>query len=101
MNEKYNRGQVSVFLGISLLIIISLLAFVINVGLFVKAKINLQNAVDAAAFAGAAAQARQLTNIGYLNYELRNNYKEWVFKYYVIGQSSNENATLNDAAPVT
>ena len=91
--KRYNRGQVSVFLGMSLLIIISLLAFVINVGLFVKAKINLQNAVDAAAYAGAAAQARQLTNIGYLNYELRNNYKEWLFKYYVVGQISNENAT--------
>ena len=82
--KRFNGGQVSVFLGMSLLVIISLLAFVINVGLFVKAKINLQNAVDAAAYAGAAAQARQLTNIGYLNYELRNNYKEWLFKYYVV-----------------
>ena len=95
--KKSNRGQVSVFLGMSLLVIISLLAFVINVGLFVKAKINLQNAVDAAAYAGAAAQARQLTNIGYLNYELRNNYKEWLYKYYVVGQIANENASGNGA----
>jgi hypothetical protein len=99
--KKRNRGQVSVFLGMSLLVIISLLAFVINVGLFVKAKINLQNAVDAAAYAGAAAQARQLTNIGYLNYELRNNYKEWLFKYYVVGQASNDNATAGGPAGET
>lgn len=64
---------------------ITFLAFIINVGIFVKAKINLQNATDAAAFAGAAVQARQLTNIAYMNWEMRNVYKEWMFKYYVIG----------------
>lgn len=63
-----------------------MLAFVINVGLFVKAKINLQNAVDAAAYSGAATQARQLSNIAYANWEIRNTYKEWMFKYYVLGQ---------------
>lgn len=61
------------------------MAFIVNVGLFVKAKINLQNAVDAAAWSGAAVQARQLTNIAYLNWEMRNTYKEWMFKYYVLG----------------
>ncbi|MFT6604773.1 MAG: hypothetical protein ACJARO_002297, partial [Bacteriovoracaceae bacterium] len=80
------KGQLSVFLGISMTIIVTLLAFIINVGLFVKAKINLQNATDAAAWAGAAVQARQMTNIAYLNWEMRNNYKEWMFKSYVLGQ---------------
>lgn len=63
-------------------------AFVINVGLFVKAKINLQNAVDAAAWSGASVQSRTLTDIAYLNWEMRNNYKEWLFKYYVLGNLS-------------
>lgn len=80
------KGQLSVFLGISMTIIVTLLAFIINIGLFVKAKINLQNATDAAAWAGASVQARQLTNIAYLNWEMRNNYKEWMFKSYVLGQ---------------
>jgi hypothetical protein len=80
------KGQLSVFLGISMTIIVTLLAFIINVGLFVKAKINLQNATDAAAWSGASVQARQLTNIAYLNWEMRNNYKEWMFKSYVLGQ---------------
>lgn len=83
---KSNRGQLSIFMGITLIIVMGMLAFIINVGLFVKAKINLQNATDAAAFAGAATQARQLTNIAYANWELRNTYKEWMFKYYVLGQ---------------
>jgi hypothetical protein len=89
------KGQMSVFLSICLIIIASLLAFVVNVGLFVKAKINLQNAVDAAAWSGAAVQARQLTNMAYLNWELRNTYKEWMFKYYVIGQASLPKTKLN------
>ncbi|MBC7429665.1 MAG: hypothetical protein H7336_13695 [Bacteriovorax sp.] len=83
---KSNRGQLSIFMGITLILVMGMLAFIINVGLFVKAKINLQNAVDAAAFSGAATQARQLTNIAYVNWEMRNTYKEWMFKYYILGQ---------------
>ena len=64
---------------------ITIVAFIINIGLFVKAKINLQNATDAAAYAGASVQARQLTKVAYLNWEMRNIYKEWLYKYYVIG----------------
>ncbi len=79
------RGQLSIFMGMSLLVVVTFLAFVVNVGLFVKAKINLQNSVDAGAYAGAAVQARQLTNIGYLNWEIRNTMKEWLLKYYVFG----------------
>lgn len=73
-------------MGITLILVMGMLAFIINIGLFVKAKINLQNAVDAAAFSGAATQSRQLTNIAHLNWEMRNTYKEWMFKYYVLGQ---------------
>jgi len=82
-------GQLSIFLGICLTLIISMLAFIVNVGLFVSARINLQNAVDAAAYAGAAVQARMLTQIAYVNWEMRNNYKEFLFKYYVLGQLGN------------
>ena len=39
------KGQLSIFLGICLLVAITLLAFIVNVGLFVKAKINLQNLI--------------------------------------------------------
>jgi hypothetical protein len=82
---RSQRGQISIFFSASLVVFISIIAFVINVGLFVKAKINLQNATDAAAFAGAAVQSRQLTKIAYLNWEMRNIYKEWMYKYYVVG----------------
>ncbi len=83
--SRNQQGQISIFFSASLIVLISIVAFVINVGLFVKAKINLQNATDAAAFSGAAVQARQLTKIAYLNWEMRNIYKEWMYKYYVVG----------------
>ncbi len=79
------QGQISIFFSASLVVFVTIIAFVINVGLFVKAKINLQNATDAAAFSGAAVQSRQLTKIAYLNWEMRNVYKEWMYKYYVVG----------------
>ncbi|MGE3611636.1 MAG: Tad domain-containing protein [Bacteriovoracaceae bacterium] len=89
--NKSEKGQISIFFSASLIVLISIVAFVINVGLFVKAKINLQNATDAAAFSGAAVQARQLTKIAHLNWEMRNIYKEWMYKYYVVG-----NLNIND-----
>jgi uncharacterized protein (UPF0333 family) len=79
------RGQISIFFSASLVVMVSIVAFVINIGLFVKAKINLQNATDSAAYSGASVQARQLSKIAYLNWEMRNIYKEWLYKYYVIG----------------
>lgn len=78
-------GQITIFFATSLVILITILAFVVNIGLFVKAKINLQNATDASAYAGAAVQSQQLTRIAYLNWEMRNVFKEWMFKYYVLG----------------
>lgn len=87
------EGQITIFFATTMLVVISFIAFIINIGIFVKAKINLQNAVDAAAFSGAAVQARQLTNIAHLNWEMRNTYKEWMFKYYVLG-----NLNIDDVA---
>lgn len=83
--NKNQKGQISIFFSASLVVLITIIAFVINVGLFVKAKINLQNATDSAAFAGASVQARQMTKIAYLNWEMRNVFKEWMYKYYVVG----------------
>lgn len=85
MTNRGQRGQITIFFAIVVVVMITMIAFIINIGIFVKAKINLQNATDAAAYAGASVQARQLTSIAYLNWEMRNTYKEWMFKYYVLG----------------
>jgi hypothetical protein len=67
---------------------IIMFAFTTNVGMLVHAKINLQNAADAAAYAGAAVQARQLTAVGYLNWEMRRALKDFLFYYTVRGEAS-------------
>jgi hypothetical protein len=94
------KGQISIFFATTILVLITFIAFIVNIGIFVKAKMNLQNAVDAAAYAGAAVQARQLTNIAYLNWEMRNIYKEWIFKQYILG-NLNLDAIVDGAAGTT
>lgn len=84
-NLRSIQGQISIMVGVMMTTFILFFAFVINTGMLVNAKINLQNAADLAAYAGAAVQARQLTHISYLNYEMRRQYKKFLFRIYVIG----------------
>jgi hypothetical protein len=97
---KNAKGQISIFFSASLIVLVTIIAFVINIGLFVKAKINLQNATDAAAFAGASVQARQLTKIAYLNWDMRNIYKEWLYKYYVVGNINSPMVEATDSSQI-
>lgn len=85
---REERGQTSLFMALFISTMILLFAFSTNIGMLVHAKINLQNAADAAAYAGAAVQARQLTAVGYLNYEMRRALKEFMFYYTVRGQNA-------------
>lgn len=79
------RGQASIMMGIMTMTFVLFFAFVVNTGMLVNAKINLQNAADLAAYAGAAVQARTLNEISFLNYEMRRQYKKFLFRYYVLG----------------
>lgn len=99
-NSK-EKGQISIFIGSMLLTFFLFLAFVLNTGMIVNAKINLQNAADLAAYAGASVQARQLNDIGYLNYEMRRVYKKFLFRYYVIGNSTQPTFPKGNGTPTT
>jgi hypothetical protein len=81
MPKKFRdeRGQAAIFMALFMSTMIMLFAFTTNIGMLVHAKINLQNAADAAAYAGAATQARQLTAAAYLNWEMRRALKEFLF----------------------
>ncbi len=79
------RGQTSLFMALFIFTMIIMFAFTTNVGMLVHAKINLQNAADAASYSGAAVQARQLTAVGYLNWEMRRALKEFMFYYTIRG----------------
>jgi hypothetical protein len=85
-------GQVSVLAALMIGTTFFLfLAFVTNTGMVVHAKINLQNAADVAAYAGAATQARQMNHIAILNYEMRRQFKKFLVRYYVLGASAGIN----------
>src|SRR4051794_39523084 len=84
------KGQVSIIIGVMMMTFILFFAFVINTGMLVNAKINLQNAADLAAYAGAAVQARQLTQISYINYEMRRQWKKFLFRIYVLGNMAQD-----------
>ena len=86
--NRTKLGQISILIVFSLVPMFTLFAFVINIGMMVNAKIALQNAVDGAAYAGAATQARMMTDISHLNYYMREVYKKFIFKYYVLGNVS-------------
>jgi hypothetical protein len=76
-------------------------AFVINTGMLVNAKINLQNAADMAAFAGASVQARQLTYISYLNYEMRRQWKKFLYRLFVFGNMAQDSFPRQLTGPAT
>lgn len=87
---KSEKGQVSIMVGAMMMTFLFFFAFVINIGMLVNAKINLQNAADLAAFAGASVQARQLTQISYINYEMRRQWKKYLFRIFVLGNMSQD-----------
>jgi hypothetical protein len=87
---KDEKGQAAIFMALFAATMIMLFAFTTNIGMLVHAKINLQNAADAAAYAGAAVQARQLTAAAYLNWEMRRALKEFLYYYTVRSQYTSQ-----------
>ncbi len=77
------RGQVAVLFALVFTFMFVLFAFVVDFGHLVNAKINLQNAADAAAYSGAAYQAQILNRVGQINYKMRQDLKELAMRVNV------------------
>ncbi|MEM7646382.1 MAG: pilus assembly protein TadG-related protein [Pseudomonadota bacterium] len=75
----------AVFVALFFQVLFVFFAMAINVGLVIHDKINLQNAVDIAAYYGAAKQAETLNQIAHINFQMRQNYKLFVWRYRVLG----------------
>jgi hypothetical protein len=86
--QKKQSGQMTILITMIFLTLIILFAFVMNVGILISEKINLQNAADAGAYAGASMQARVLNKIAFLNYRLRQEWKEFSYHHWVTFQRS-------------
>lgn len=82
---RSESGQSVILVSVVILSFLMFFGFAINTGLLITAKISLQNAADAAAYAGAATQARQMNAISFLNYDMRRQYKKFLFRYNFVG----------------
>ena len=82
---KKKKGQMSIFIALIFQIIFVLFAMTVNVSLVIYDKINLQNAVDLAAYYAAQKQAEILNVIAHQNYQIRQSWKLLSFRYRVLG----------------
>lgn len=89
----------AIFIALFFQVLFVFFAMAINVGMVVHDKINLQNAVDIAAYYGAARQAEILNQIAHINYQMRQNYKLFVWRYRVLGTLGLQAHPLNVANP--
>lgn len=80
-------GQVALFIALIFQILFLFFAMVINVGLLIHHKINLQNSVDLAAYYGAMKQAENLNAVGHINYQIRQSWKLLTWRYRMIGSA--------------
>ncbi len=82
---KNENGQVALFVALIFQVLFVFFAMIVNVGLLVHHKINLQNSVDLAAYYGAMKQAEMLNAISHVNYQMRQSWKLLAFRYQQLG----------------
>lgn len=82
---KNEKGQVAIFVALIFQVLFVLFAMSINIGLVVHDKINLQNAVDLSAYYGAQKQAEWMSVMAHQNYQIRQSWKLFAFRYRVLG----------------
>ena len=84
------KGQITLFTILIFQVVFVFFGMVINVGMLVHDKINLQNSLDLAAFYGAQKQAEVLNVMAHINYQMRQNYKLLAWRYRVLGTVSRQ-----------
>lgn len=85
-----NKGQVALFVALIFQVLFLFFAMIVNVGLVVHHKINLQSSVDMAAYYGAMKQAELLNSIAHINYQMRQSWKLLAWRYRVLGSAGDE-----------
>ncbi|MEN0059836.1 MAG: Tad domain-containing protein [Bdellovibrio sp.] len=86
-NLGNRKGQIALFVALIFQILFLFFAMVINVGMLVHHKINLQNSVDLAAYYGAMKQAENMNAIAHINYQIRQSWKLLSWRYRMLGSA--------------
>lgn len=81
------EGQVALFVALIFQVLFLFFAMVINIGLVVHHKINLQNSLDLAAYYAASKQAENLNAIAHINYQIRQSWKLMAWRYRMLGSA--------------
>ncbi|MBL7670211.1 MAG: Tad domain-containing protein [Bdellovibrionaceae bacterium] len=84
---RNTQGQMAIFVALIFQVLFLFFAMVVNVGLLVHHKINLQNSVDFAAYYGAMKQAESMNAIAHINYQIRQSWKLLAWRYRIIGSA--------------
>lgn len=84
----------AIFIALIFQVLFVFFAMIVNIGLIVHDKINLQNSVDIAAYYGAQRQAEMLNAIAHQNYEVRQAWKLLAWRVRVLGDMGNRNHPL-------
>jgi hypothetical protein len=85
LTKKNQSGQVAVFVALIFQVIFIFFALLINIGLLIHHKINLQHSTDMAAYYGAMKQAESMNAIAHINFQLRQNWKLFTWRYRIFG----------------
>jgi len=85
LERRKQSGQMAIFVALLFQVLFVFFAMVINIGLMVHDKINLQNSVDLAAIYGAQRQAEILNAIAHTNFQIRQSWKLLSWRVRVLG----------------
>ena len=85
----------AIFFALIFQVLFLMFAMVINIGLLVHHKINLQNSVDLAAYYGAAKQSETLNTIAHINFQIRQSWKLLTWRYRVLGMGGDQGGSID------
>ncbi|MEQ1721529.1 MAG: pilus assembly protein TadG-related protein, partial [Pseudobdellovibrio sp.] len=85
LTRRNQKGQVAIFVALIFQVVFVFFALLINVGLLVHQKINLQQSVDLAAYYGAGKQAEVLNAIAHVNFQIKQTWKLMTWRYRILG----------------
>lgn len=85
LTMRNQKGQVGIFVALIFQVIFVFFAMLVNVGLVVHHKINLQQSTDLAAYYGAMKQAEMMNMMAHVNYQIRQAWKLFAWRYRVLG----------------
>ncbi|AZZ38092.1 hypothetical protein CIK05_15220 [Bdellovibrio sp. qaytius] len=100
LTMRNQKGQVGIFVALIFQVIFVFFAMLVNVGLVVHHKINLQQSTDLAAYYGAMKQAEIMNVMAHVNFQIRQAWKLMAWRYRVLGTFGIEQNNRGSVVPI-